>query len=123
VIAFGFVESLETAWICAQYIEGIFFLEIFLHFFTSYRDFESNELIISLKSIARNYAINGPFLYDFVAIIPFQLIFMTEQDDPENQTLRNILMLKLVRLTRIGANFIPSKNLAKVWASINKPHT
>jgi hypothetical protein len=71
IIAFGFEESLQTAWIAAQCMEGVFLMDIILHFFTSFRDDESNETITSLKKIAKEYIFNGSFLSDLICFIPW----------------------------------------------------
>jgi hypothetical protein len=52
VVAFGFLDSLETTWLMSQYFEVVFLTEIIMYFFTSFKDDESNETIISLKRIA-----------------------------------------------------------------------
>jgi hypothetical protein len=48
---------------------------------------------------------------------------MDEENDPENQLLRNILLIKMVRLKRVGRNFIPSKQIASIWSNLNKPNS
>jgi hypothetical protein len=39
-------------------MEAFFFLEIFLVFFTAYKDSETFESVYSLKKIAQNYILN-----------------------------------------------------------------
>ena len=43
--------------------------------------------------------------------------------DPENQILRNVLLLKMIRLSRVGRNFIPEKQVAKCWSSVQKANS
>jgi hypothetical protein len=48
---------------------------------------------------------------------------MNEAIDPQNQILRNIMLIKMIRLRRVGRNFIPSKNVARMWSTLNKPNS
>jgi hypothetical protein len=67
--------------------------------------------------------LRGSFIYDLIAFVPWQFIFPMDEEDPENQILRNVLLLKMIRLSRVGRNFIPDKQVAKCWSSLQKANS
>lgn len=84
----------------------LFFIEIVQNFLTAYKDTETFNPVFSLKKIALNYIINGSFLVHLLAALPYGL-FTSNVKDPEEQILRNLLMLKMLRIQRLSSDFIP----------------
>lgn len=89
-------------------MEIAFLIEIILTFLTSYYDTETYMPVKKLKPIANNYIFSGSFIFDVLAVIPYQLL-VTEPGDMFNEQnlLRNVLFFKMLRVVRIGAEFIP----------------
>jgi hypothetical protein len=75
VVAFGEEAAGKNFLVIAYVIEAFFGLEILLKFFTSYKDYETFQVITSLKKIAQNYIMNGTFILDIVAFFPFNMLF------------------------------------------------
>jgi hypothetical protein len=75
VVAFGFDETPPNLWAFIQLLEIVYGIEIFLHFFTTYKDPETFVTVNSLKQIAVNYITNGTFIIDLLAFFPFQVLF------------------------------------------------
>jgi len=73
---------------------------------TAYRDPETYEAIYSVKKIAINYIINGSFFVHVLAVFPYELLTRNDPDTEEN-VLRDMLMLKMLRLARLSTDFIP----------------
>ena len=68
-----FIDSSSSAWFAIDlFIDTLFFLDIFLNFFSAYIDFEG-KLVTDLRQIVRNY-LKGWFLIDFVGVLPFQYL-------------------------------------------------
>ena len=110
-IAFGF-QTLEILCQIMYLIEILFWIEIFINFFTAYKDTETFESIYSLKKIATHYILQGEFFFHALSAFPYQLIFPLEtQQDPEQQRLRNVLMFKMLRLGRLNNDFVPDEVL------------
>jgi hypothetical protein len=65
--------------------------------------------------IANNYIFSGSFVFDMLSVIPYQLL-VTEPEDMYNDRnlLRNVLLFKLLRVARIGSEFIPPSNVVNL---------
>jgi len=63
-------------------MDAFFFVEIFLNFFTAYKDLETFESVYSLKKIAQNYIMNGNFVFDLLAVFPYWFLFPFDEEDP-----------------------------------------
>jgi len=87
-------------------MDAFFFLEICLKFFTAYKDAETFESIYSLKKIAQNYIFNQGFLFELLAAFPYWFLFSVTPEDPNLDVLRNVMMLKMLRVTRLMGEFI-----------------
>ena len=92
----------------------MFALEIIQHFFTSYRDTETFENVYSLKKIARHYILEGNFLIHFLAAFPFAEIFGVA----EEQSIRNFLIFKLLRMSRCSTDFFPEDTLLQIMTNL-----
>ena len=84
-------------------IVGIFSADLILNFFTGY--YEEGQIVSDRKQIARKY-LRSWFIIDFLAAVPFDLIFV---NSPETiritdtaRVLRLLQMLRLLRLARIA---------------------
>jgi hypothetical protein len=53
-----------------------------------------------------------------LAFIPYGRIIPENEDDPEAQVLRNVLVFKLLRLFRLSTDFIPDDMLLSVIQSL-----
>jgi hypothetical protein len=104
-------------------VEILFWLEIVQNFFTAYKDTETFESIYSLKRIATNYILHGAFVFHVLAAFPYQLIISPSPDDPDENTLRNVLMFKMLRLARLSNDFIPDDVLLQLMQSFYKPES
>lgn len=71
--AFGATSNQLQESIELYIIEGLFFLDLIFCFFQEYKDEESYTIISNFKQIAKHYA-KGSFVFDLMAIIPFQEI-------------------------------------------------
>ena len=123
-IAFGFKDpDYDTLWQFAQGIEVVFLIEIIVHFFTAFRDPETFKIVTNMKQIAQNYVTNGSFALDFIAFFPYQLLFNEEgnADDPDKQVMRNIFLLKMIRIVRLGGEIIPEKHVTEMINHISVP--
>lgn len=100
-VRLAFVEEDTKPWQTAFFvIDGIFFFDIILWFFTSYQD-QNNIEIVSHKKIAINY-LKTWFMIDFFSVLPIDVILANYQDF--NKLLRLVRigkMYKLVRLFRL----------------------
>jgi hypothetical protein len=101
-ISFGFDDSPPYVWMITTWMEVIFFIEIVLHFLTSFKDLETFKNVVSVRQIAINYILTGTFLTDVLPVIPYEIFFPFDEDDFHQQALRNVLIIKLVRVVRIG---------------------
>jgi len=52
-------------------IEFVFGIDLFMNFFQSYVDPETNKEVVDLKKIAKQYVFKGWFFVDFVSVFPF----------------------------------------------------
>ena len=104
IMAFGYKKN-EQLYDILNFSEIMFFLEILQNFFTSFSDPEHYDVVTRLRDIAQRYILNGSFLFHALAMIPWVIFFDKEDDE---QLLRNLLLFKMLRITRLGAsNFIP----------------
>jgi hypothetical protein len=71
IVAFGFDNTPKRVINFVQLLEIVYGIEIFLHFFTTYKDPETFVTVNSLKQIAINYITNGTFIIDLLAFFPF----------------------------------------------------
>lgn len=104
-------------------MEAFFFLEICLKFFTAYKDSETFESVYSLKKIAQNYILNQGFVFELLAAFPYWFIFYETEDDPNAEVLRNVMMLKLLRITRLLGDFIPDDQLLSMVQYFYRPES
>ena len=107
VMAFGFEDNALLTFL--QISEILFFLEIVQKFFTSYSDPEHYDVIDSLKLIAKRYVFHDSFFLHVLAFFPWWFILPNETEE-EQQLQRNLLIFKMLRISRIGTNnFIPEE--------------
>jgi len=105
-------------------MEAFFFLEICLKFFTAYKDAETFESIYSLKKIATNYILNQGFVFDLLAAFPYWFIFQDmKKTDPNLDSLRNVMMLKMLRITRLMGEFIADDQLLSIVQAFYRPES
>ena len=96
-----------------ELFEILFFIEIIMNFLTAYKDQETFESVYSVKRIALYYILNGSFFVHILAAFPYQLL-TRGSNDPEEQNLRDLLMLKMLRLLRFSSDFIPDDTLLQL---------
>ena len=78
-----------------------------MNFITAFVDPETFESVYSLKDIAINYIFHGAFIAHLPTAFPYQVLTnLNNQDDPQEQVLRNLLVVKLLRLDRLSNDFI-----------------
>jgi hypothetical protein len=101
--------------VVVELIEILFLIEIILNFITAYRDRDTFEPEYRIKNIALNYVRHGAFISHVLTAFPYQIItHLNDINDPEEQVLRNLLILKLLRIDRLSNNFIPDDIVLKV---------
>ena len=94
-ISFHEEKDHMTAWQWLNLlIDIIFGLDIFIVFFTAFYD-DDFQIVDNLKDIARNYIL-GWFLFDLLAIMPFDMLGPGNQDGTSNN------MNQLVRIAKLG---------------------
>ena len=76
-IAFGFDNNKELTE-AMIYVEIFYFIEIVAQFFTTYKDSEHFENVYTMRLIAREYVLNGSFIFHVLAFIPWTLIISYE---------------------------------------------
>ena len=96
-------------------MEFFFIIEIIIHFFTSYKDPETFESVFSLKKIAWNYMIHNGFIFHLLAAFPFHFMNPLQENDPNENILRNWMVLKLLRLSRLNSNSIPDETILVIF--------
>lgn len=110
----AFYEDLSTfGWELSNYIiDGVFFLDIILSFFTVIVDDDLNE-IVDCGVIAKNYLFSW-FAVDFVSIIPFSVFANVNSADAHSN--------RLIRMTRLGKMYRILKifRLMRVFRVISK---
>ena len=100
-ICFNYDASWSQFWYIFDWIIEVFYLiDMIFNFLQEYRDPDTQLIVSSIKAIAKNYIFAGSFILDFIAIIPFQLIFRSNEGDGSN-----LVFLKIVRLTRLSRIF------------------
>jgi len=127
-IAFGIFN--DWLWDITRMLEGLFIVEIILNFLTSYIDPESLDDITDIKEIMRNYVFRGDFLMHLIAVFPYYtLIGRTDMSNTDlfyqdtDQVLRDLLLLKLIRLYRIiSFDFISHRAVLKVLTACYSPN-
>jgi hypothetical protein len=71
-------------------LEFLFGLDLFLNFFQTYIDPETNKEITDHRKIANQYILRGWFFVDFISVFPFQFVFESKGE-----------LTKLFRLFRL----------------------
>ena len=115
------------------YVEIFYLIEIILQFFTTYKDSEHFENVYTLRLIAKEYVLNGSFVFHVLAAIPWTFImgvtFEGQKDDPQafkewiahQQLIRNLLLLKMLRLFRSNSqDSVTDEIILKVMQSCYK---
>lgn len=92
---------------------------------TAFKDAETFEPVYSLKKIAINYISNGSFFVHILAAFPYELVTNPSciSDGTPEDTLRNLLILKMLRLSRLSTDFIPDDVLLSLMQYFYKPET
>ena len=92
-----------------QLLDLLFLVEIVLNFFTAFKDTETFEPVYTVKKIAINYILNGSFFVHILAAFPYELFTNPTfiNDGSSEDTLRNLIILKMFRLSRLSTDFIP----------------
>ena len=99
----------------------LFWTELLLKFFTSYKDRESDSEIFSLQKIAVNFIWRGGFWSLVIPALPFVQIFGNLSNVIKPNVLQDLLCFKLVRLVRIGfGNFIPEQAILRIARRFSK---
>lgn len=101
-------------------LDVLFFVEIIQNFLTAIKDTDSFDYVYKLKTIAIFYVLHGSFFVHFLAAFPYML-FCSVDDDPEENLLRNLLMLKMLRLSRLSTDFIPDEVMVQLMQLFYKP--
>ena len=90
-------------------IDVLFFVDIIVNFMTTYVHPKTQLDVTEPKRIVKNYIFGGRFFIDLLASIPFDLIIVAEEPDPnvvveeDGIPLTTITgLLKMVRLLRLG---------------------
>lgn len=83
------------------FVEGIFFLDLFLNFIWAYINPDTQEEVRDLKLIAKEYIFHGWFFVDFMAVFPFSFIIPG--------TGKTTKLFRLFRLPRLLKLFSISK--------------
>ena len=76
-------------------LEYFFWLDLILNFLQSYKHPDTNNIVIDLKQIAKNYVFNGWFFIDFVSVFPFEDIF------PSGSMTKLFRLFRLPRLIKL----------------------
>ena len=111
----AFVDDELPGWIMANYIvDGMFLIDIMVIFNTAYYD-DDFQLITNRKIIAIDY-VQGWFLIDLLAIIPFDIFFASANNLNDIVRITRIgRMYKLVKLTRLFKIFKMIKDKNKMF--------
>ena len=102
---FGTFENEAIVYFEVFVIEGLFLFDLIFCFFQEYKDEETYTIISDVKKIAKHY-VRGSFIFDLLAIIPFQeLLNMGKQMDTTvtgiNDKKRLYKLIKLLRVPRL----------------------
>lgn len=101
--------------LCVELLEVLFLIEILCNFFTAYKDPENFDSVFSLKKIAQNYILRAGFLKHLLAVFPYHFVLVYSPSDPNEQVLRNVLLLKLIRLLRLSTESFPNDTLLTLF--------
>ena len=93
-------------------VDLLFLTDLFINFFLSYPDPETQQDVVSHKRIAKHY-LTGWFVIDFVSILPFDSIglVMDSSDISQLKIMRVLRLLRLFKLMRI----FKSSRIFKRW--------
>ena len=76
-------------------------MDLLFCFFHEYKDEESYTIVSDVKAIAKHYAKNS-FIFDLLAIIPFQELFDSiEHVHNPKEKMRLLKLIKLLRVPRL----------------------
>jgi hypothetical protein len=96
-------NSIHKAW--DFFVEIFFYADIFLNFFSEFKDPDTKQTISDFKEIAKKYA-NSWFFIDFISIFPFHTFLPTGALTKLFRLARMPRMIKLIDVNRF-------KNLLK----------
>eukprot|EP00944_MAST-04C_sp_MAST-4C-sp1_P004801 g4801.t1 len=98
-------------------IDGIFIVDLLMHFFIMIPRKNSNTMITDLPTIALTY-LKGMFIIDFISSIPYDLImmFMNTANDGLAH-LRFFRLLRLIRLLKL-ARIVKGVRILKRWQDL-----
>lgn len=102
-----------------ELLDILFFVEIIQNFLTSYTDTETFAPVYSVKKIAVDYIMNRSFFVHLLAALPYQL-FTRGDSDPQENVLRNLLMLKMLRIKRLSTDLLPDDVLLQLMQVLYK---
>ena len=93
-------------------VDLLFLTDLFINFFLSYPDPETQQDVVSHKRIAKHY-LTGWFVIDFVSILPCDSIglVMDSSDISQLKIMRVLRLLRLFKLMRI----FKSSRIFKRW--------
>ena len=93
-------------------VDLLFLTDLFINFFLSYPDPETQQDVVSHKRIAKHY-LTGWFTIDFVSILPFDSLglAMDSSDISQLKIMRVLRLLRLFKLMRI----FKSSRIFKRW--------
>ena len=119
--AFGMYSNQTIVYFEVFLIEGLFLLDLIFCFFQEYKDEETYTIISDIKKIAKHYA-KSSFIYDLLAIIPFQEILNWESRavsvSGQQDRKRLYKLLKLLRVPRL----FELLNVERIRQLINAPY-
>ena len=71
--------TLKVSWsgLLDKILEYFFWLDLCLNFIHSFINAETQEVVVDIKEIAKNYVFKGWFVIDFVSVFPFEQLFPT----------------------------------------------
>ena len=102
-------EKTPVIAISDRIIDVLFFVDIVVNFMTSYVHPRTQLDVTEPKRIIKNYIVGGRFWIDLLASIPFDLLIVAEEPDPNVPVEEDGIpistvtgLLKMVRLLRLG---------------------
>ncbi len=105
-IAYGF-KSFPNLRIFMEIVDVVFVFEICQNFLTGFIEPVTFKMTYSLKKIAVNYVFTTrQFITHALCAFPYWSL-TASQDDPDEQVLRNLLIFKMLRFSRLSTDFIP----------------
>lgn len=87
-----------------KFIELFFLFDLIFCFLQEYQDEETYTMVSNLRKIAIHY-MKGSFIFDFIAIIPFEFLLSRENglnEKSESDKFRILKLFRLLRLARFG---------------------